>query len=146
MIKSIRHTGLVVANMERAIHFWCDILGFSIIKKMDEYGPHMDAILGLKDVYVTTTKISSPDSHVIELLYFHSHPDKNFWKGKVNSTGFTHIALTVEDLDMTCKKLLKEGVVFNAPPQFSPDGYAKVTYGQGPEGVLLELVEVLGNE
>ena len=143
MITEIRHTGLVVANMEGAIHFWCDVLGFSLIKKMDEHGPHMDAILGLKGVTVTTAKIASPDNNMIELLYFHSHPDKKYWEGRVNSTGFTHIALTVENLDKTCKKLLKEGVVFNAPPQFSPDGYAKVTYGQGPEGVLLELVEIL---
>jgi catechol 2,3-dioxygenase-like lactoylglutathione lyase family enzyme len=143
MIKAIRHTGLVVSNMEKAIHFWCDILGFSIIKQMDEYGPHIDAILGLKDVHLTTTKISSPDNNLVELLYFHSHPDKSCWEGSVNSTGFTHIALTVENLDMTCELLLKEGVVFNSAPQISPDGYAKVTYCQGPEGVLLELVEVL---
>jgi catechol 2,3-dioxygenase-like lactoylglutathione lyase family enzyme len=143
MIKSIRHTGLVVSDMKKAIHFWCDILGFSIVKQMEEYGPHMDSILGLEKVYVTTTKISSPDNNMIELLYFHSHPDKEYWNGKVNSTGFTHIALTVENLDLTCKLLLTEGVTFNAPPQLSPDGYAKVTYGQGPEGVLLELVEVL---
>ena len=143
MITTIRHTGLVVTNMERALHFWCDVLGFSLVKQMDEYGPHMDAILGLKDVRVTTAKIATPDNNQIELLYFHSHPDKLCWEGKVNSTGFTHIALTVDDLDKTCEKLLKEGVVFYAPPQFSPDGYAKVTYAQGPEGVLLELVEVL---
>lgn len=143
MIKAIRHTGLVVSNMEKAIHFWCDVLGFSIVKQMDEYGPHIDAILGLKDAYLTTTKISSQDNNLIELLYFHSHPDKSYWEGKAYSTGLTHIALTVENLDMTCELLLKEGVVFNSTPQISPDGYAKVTYCQGPEGVLLELVEVL---
>jgi catechol 2,3-dioxygenase-like lactoylglutathione lyase family enzyme len=143
MIKAIRHTGLVVADMEKAIYFWCNILGFSIVKQLQEHGPHMDALLGLEDVIVTTTKISSPDNSMIELLYFHSHPDKNYWEGNVISTGFTHIALTVEDLDRTCAMLLKEGVTFDSPPQFSPDGYAKVTYGKGPEGVLLELVEVL---
>ena len=143
MISAIRHTGLVVSNMERALHFWCDVLGFSLAKKMEEFGPHMDAILGLKDVRVTTAKLTAPDNNMIELLCFHSHPDKSCWEGKTNSIGFTHIALTVDDLDKTCEKLLSEGVIFHAPPQFSPDGYAKVTYGQGPEGVLLELVEVL---
>jgi hypothetical protein len=51
--------------------------------------------------------------------------------------------MTVEDLDASCEKLNREGVVFDAPPQLSPDGAVKVTYGKGPEGVLLELVEVL---
>ena len=35
------------------------------------------------------------------------------------------------------------GVVFNAPPQRSPDGGAKVTFCRDPEGNLLELVEVI---
>ena len=30
MIIDIRHVGLVVQNLEAAIEFWCDILGFKI--------------------------------------------------------------------------------------------------------------------
>jgi catechol 2,3-dioxygenase-like lactoylglutathione lyase family enzyme len=143
MITQIRHTGLVVANLECALEFWCDVLGFRVSKRMEESGPHIDAMLGLKEVRLTTAKLAAPDGSLIELLCFHSHPDQPNWKGAVYSTGFTHIALTVEDLDSTCQKLAEAGVTFYAPPQRSPDGYAKVTYGQGPEGVLLELVEML---
>ena len=143
MITKIRHAGLVVADLESALRFWCDILGFRISKKMEESGPHMDAMLGLKDVRVTTVKLAAPDGNLIELLHFHSHPDRPTWQGTPHSTGFTHIALAVEDLDVTCQRLTEAGVIFNAPPQLSPDGYAKVTYGKGPEGVLLELVEVV---
>lgn len=143
MITQIRHVGLVVADLERALNFWCNLLGFRITKRMDESGPHIDAMMGLKDVRVTTVKLAAPDGNLIELLHFNSHPDQPAWKGMPHSTGFTHIALTVDDLDATCQKLAEAGVTFNAPPQRSPDGYAKVTYGRGPEGVLLELVEVL---
>lgn len=143
MISAIRHTGLVVADLERALHFWCNALGFKAVKQMDESGPHIDAMMGLQDVRVTTAKLAAPDGNLIELLHFHSHPDRPQWDGKPYSTGFTHIALTVEDLDQLVTKLALEGVRFPAPPQFSPDGYAKVIYAQGPEGVLLELVEVL---
>lgn len=143
MIKAIRHTGLVVADLERALDFWRDVLGFKLVRQMEESGPHIDAMMGLKNVKLTTAKLSAPDSNLVELLHFHSHPDKPAWAGSPCSTGFTHIALTVDDLDATCAKLSKSGVSFSAPPQLSPDGYAKVTYGRGPEGVLLELVEVL---
>jgi catechol 2,3-dioxygenase-like lactoylglutathione lyase family enzyme len=143
MISAIRHTGLVVADMDQALHFWCEIMGFKIARKMHESGPHIDAMLGLKDVELTTAKLSAPDNNLLELLHFHSHPDRPRWEGNANSTGFTHIALTVDDLDALCKKLAGEGVTFNAPPQYSPDGYAKVVYARGPEGILLELVEVL---
>ena len=143
MISAIRHTGLVVADLERALHFWCDVLGFRVVRQMDESGPHIDAMMGLRDVRVTTAKLAAPDGNMIELLRFHSHPDQPRWNGTPHSTGFTHIALTVDDLDQLVSKLTQEGVRFPAPPQRSPDGYAKVIYAQGPEGVLLELVEVL---
>lgn len=143
MIKAIRHTGLVVADLEQALHFWCDVLGFTVAKRMEESGPHIDAMMGLSDVRLTTAKLAAPDGNLVELLHFHSHPDRPAWQGTPFSTGFTHIALTVSDLDAACRKLGDVGVSFAAPPQYSPDGYAKVSYGRGPEGVLLELVEVL---
>jgi catechol 2,3-dioxygenase-like lactoylglutathione lyase family enzyme len=143
MIAEIRHTGLVVADLDRALHFWRDLLGFRVVKQMEESGAHIDAMMGLKDVRVTTVKLAAPDNKLIELLRFHSHPDRPSWAGAPNSTGLTHIAMTVADLEGTCRKLADAGVKFFAPPQRSPDGSVKVTYCQGPEGVLLELVEVL---
>lgn len=143
MITEIRHTGLVVANLEDAIFFWRDLLGFRLEKQMEESGPHIDAMMGLKDVRLTTLKMAAPEGGTIELLHFYSHPDKSAWQGKPYSTGFTHIALTVVNLDDSYKKLITAGVKFPALPQYSKDGSVKVIYCQGPEGVLIELVEKL---
>ena len=143
MITQIRHTGLVVADLEGALRFWRDLLGFKVEKQMDESGPHIDAMMGLKDVRVTTVKMTAPEGGMIELLHFQSHPDRPAWLGQPYSTGFTHIAMTVGNLDVAYKKLADAGAVFPAPPQYSPDGTVKVIYCRGPEGVLLELVEML---
>lgn len=142
MISAIRHTGLVVADLDRSLHFWCDVLGFKVVKQMDESGGHIDAMMGLRDVHVTTAKLAAPDGNLIELLRFHSHPDQSTWNGTPYSTGFTHIALTVDNIEKLLSKLSHEGVSFAAAPQSSPDGYAKVCYVKGPEGILLELVEI----
>jgi catechol 2,3-dioxygenase-like lactoylglutathione lyase family enzyme len=143
MITAIRHTGLVVADLESALRFWCDLLGFQMHKRMNESGPHLDAMMGLRDVRVITAKLAAPDGNLLELLHFQSHPDAPAWTGKPCSTGFTHMAFTVPDVDAAYARLKAAGVIFHAPPQFSPDGYAKVCYCRGPEGVLIELVEVL---
>ena len=143
MIIEIRHIGLVVANLKEAIFFWRDLLGFRIEKQMEESGPQIDAMMGLKDVHLTTLKMVAPEGGMIELLHFHSHPDKAAWLGSPFSTGFTHIALTVTDLDDCYKKLNVAGVKFPALPQYSNDGTVKVIYCTGPEGVLIELVEKL---
>jgi catechol 2,3-dioxygenase-like lactoylglutathione lyase family enzyme len=143
MISAIRHTGLVVADLEGALHFWCDLLGFRVSRRMEESGPHIDAMMGLANVRVTTVKLAAPDNNLVELLHFHSHPDKPAWEGAPFSTGLTHIALTIDDLDAAVVRLSANGVTFPAAPQLSPDGYAKVIYARGPEGLLLELVEIL---
>ena len=143
MIAAIRHIGLVVSDLEKSLNFWCDTLGFVVSRQMEESGPHIDAMMGLKGVRVTTAKLSAPDGNLLELLFFHSHKDKPNWEGKPYSTGLTHIALTVQDLDETCLRLQHAGVTFPAEPQRSPDGVVKVIYATGPEGVLLELVEII---
>jgi len=143
MITAIRHVGLVVADLEKSLKFWCETMGFVISRQMEESGPHIDAMMGLKDVRVTTAKLAAPDGNLLELLYFHSHSDKQHWDGKPYSTGLTHIALTVKDLDETLRRLKLFGVPVTAVPQISPDGHVKGIYASGPEGVLLELVEVI---
>ena len=143
MITAIRHAGLVVADLEQSLKFWCDTMGFVVSRKMEESGPHIDAMMGLKDVRVTTAKLAAPDGNLLELLYFHSHPDKPRWEGKPYSTGFTHIAMTVKDLDQTLRLIKQFGASVPAEPQLSPDGQVKVIYATGPEGVLLELVEII---
>lgn len=143
MISAVRHVGIVVADLEAALHFWSDLLGFRVVRQMEESGPHIDAMMGLQDVRVTTVKMAAADGNLIELLHFHTHPDRPAWQGTPYSTGLTHIALTVGNLQAICEKLSAFGVTFNAPPQLSPDGSVLVTYARGPEGLLLELVEVL---
>ena len=51
--------------------------------------------------------------------------------------------MTPTQLFCLLKKLSKVGVTFPASPQTSPDGKVEVIYAKGPEGILLELVEVL---
>jgi glyoxylase I family protein len=143
MITAIRHAGLVVADLEQSLKFWCDAMGFVVSRQIEESGPHIDAMMGLKDVKVTTVKLAAPDGNLLELLCFHSHPDKPRWAGKPYSTGFTHIALTVKDMEETLHRLEQFGASIPAEPQLSPGGHVKVIYATGPEGVLLELVEVL---
>ena len=143
MITAIRHVGLVVDDLEQSLRFWCDSMGFVVSRQMEEFGPHIDAMMGLKDVRLTTAKLAAPDGNLLELLCFHSHPDKPRWAGKPYSTGFTHIALTVKDLDETLLRLEQFGASIPAEPQLSPDGEVKVIYATGLEGILLELVEVI---
>jgi len=142
MIKDIRHTGIVVINLEASLHFYCDLLGFQIVKQMEEAGDYIDNISSLRNVKVTTVKMTSPSGQMIELLKYNSHPTEQRTR-EICEIGISHIAFTVDDLDMKYERLKGKGIQFNSPPQLSPNGYAKVTFCRAPEGTLIELVEVL---
>ena len=143
MTINLRHIGIVVHNLDENIYFWTNIMGFKIEKQMKEIGENIDKITGLKNVKLTTIKLSDKQSNLIELLKFHSHPDKKQWPGKPYSTGITHIAFTVKDINSMIKQLNRRGYMNNLEPQISTDGKVKVLYAKGPEGLILELVEIL---
>ena len=143
MTVSIRHTGLVVSDLDSALKFWCEVFDFEIVTRMNEEGPFLDAMMGLEGVKVTTIKLNAPGGGMLELLNFQSHPDKKEWMGEPFSTGLTHIALTVIDVNSILMKMKSFGCEVKNNPQLSPDGKVKVVYTQGPEGVLLELVEIV---
>jgi catechol 2,3-dioxygenase-like lactoylglutathione lyase family enzyme len=143
MITQFRHTGIVVTDLDVSLRFYRDLLGFTVQRCMNEAGGFIDRMLALPDVKVTTCKLASPEGVLIELLQFQSHPQSPRADRSPCEIGPTHIALSVSDLDQAYRELTAAGVVFNAPPQLSPDGYAKVTFCKDPDGSLIELVEVL---
>lgn len=143
MIKSLRHVGIVVSNLDDALKFWCDTLGFRVQREMLETGTFIDALLGMSGVKVTTVKLAGPDENQEELLQFHSHKGSDVWQGTPWTTGLTHVAFTVSNLDDLYIRLVDAGVRFFAAPMVTPDGGAKVVYACGPEGLLLEFVEAL---
>src|SRR3989344_967420 len=142
MIKAIRHTGIVVSDLDKSLHFYRDLLGFEIVKDKLESGNYIDSVLSLKNASVRTIKMKAPDGNLIELLYFKSHPKKpeNTY---ITGLGCSHIAFTVDNVEKEYKRLLGEGIKFNSSPEASPDGYAKVVFCRDPKGAWIELVEVL---
>ena len=143
MIQKIRHTGIVVEDLEISMRFYRDWLGFEVSKQAEESGTFIDAILGLEAVTVTTVKMTAPDGQLIELLKFHTHP-KQHRSRSVCDIGIAHIAFTVSDVDCEYERLSRNGIPFFSRPQTSSDGFAKVAFCKAPEGTFVELVEELG--
>jgi catechol 2,3-dioxygenase-like lactoylglutathione lyase family enzyme len=142
--RAVRHAGIVVEDLDRALRFYRDLLGLRVVRTMEESGAYLDRMLGLTDARVTTVKLAADDGPMqVELLRFTSHVDGDVSKPPLYAVGPSHVAFTVGDLDRAYKELSEAGVPFNAPPQLSPDGYAKVTYCYDPDGTAVELVEVL---
>ena len=145
MTIALRHFGIVVADLERALEFYGGLLELKVIRRMDEHGAFIDRILGQNDIRVTTVKLGgSSGETLLELLQFHSPAvtGQNNRRG-LFSIGPTHLALTVSDLDALCERLRAAGTPFICEPQLSADGAAKVCFCADPEGNPIELVQLL---
>jgi catechol 2,3-dioxygenase-like lactoylglutathione lyase family enzyme len=144
MVIELRHAGIVVTDLERALGFYRDLLGLKIVRTMDESGPYLDNLLGLKDVRVTTVKLAPEGGGaLVELLFFQSPIANAQGKRGIYEIGPSHVAFTVQDLDGLFQRLSRAGVSFTTAPQISPDGLAKVAFCQDPDGSPIELVEML---
>lgn len=139
----IRHTGLVTTNLKKSLLFWTKYLKFKIHKEMDEEGELIDNIMLYKKVKLKTFKLKDKNDNLLELLYFKNRPKTRLIKIKPYTNGFTHISITVKNLDYLYKSLVKKKIVFNSKPKISSDGNVLMTYCKTPEGAYLELVEEL---
>jgi len=142
MIK-IRHTGIVTKNLKQSLNFWVKALGFKVKKTLNERGDLIDKIIGYKNVKVKTLKLADSYGNLIEILYFFNSPKLKKVSIKTYTNGYTHISLTVKNIQFIYKALKKKKIIFNSFPKESADGKVLMTYCKTPEGGFLELVEEL---
>ncbi len=140
MIKNIRHTGIVVKNLEESLRFY-QLLGFTIYQRAKESVDFISKISDKEGIVLNTVKLLAPNNSMMELLDYGK--DKMQTERTMFETGMAHIAFTVEDLEEVYNRLKEKGIYFNSSPQISPNRYAKVVFCRAPEGTFIELVEVL---
>ena len=142
-----RHVGLPVANLSASLRFYRDLLGFQVQSDEFEGGPFLSTILGIAGAKAHIVKLRVPVGDgtpwMVELLEYQTPATQKAQSLAINTVGHAHLALTVEDLEATHRRLVAAGVVFISPPATSPSGRAKVCFCQDPDGYHLELVEVL---
>ena len=144
MIKDVRHIGIVVYDMDISLKFYKDLLGLKIKSLAEEEGEFLDNMLAHKNVKNKVAKLYAGNGNaLVELIdskSFANKKNRNFF-----TIGASHFAFTVDNLQETYEYLLENGVKFTAPPQLTPDGYAKVTFCEDPDGTPIELVEVINS-
>ena len=142
-MKAVRHTGIVVTDMARSLEFYRDLLGLTLALDFEERGEYIDTLSNVSGIRLRMVKLRADDGGLVELLHYISHPMSRAKDNKLCEIGPTHMAFTVDSIDETYARLSGAGVKFNSTPIVSPDGKAKPTFCQDPDGTYLELVEKL---
>ena len=123
----ILHTMLRVANLERSIAFYTDILGMQLIRKRDnEAYRYTLAFVGYGD---------EQDSAVLELTY--NWDTDSYDMGNA----YGHIAIECSDIYSTCEAIKQQGGLISREPGPVKGGSTVIAFVKDPDGYSIELIE-----
>lgn len=122
------HSMIRVQNLEAALSFFCDKLGFKEVRRRDsEKGRFTLVFLAADEDFDSAKQKESP---VLELT--HNWDTEEYTGGR----NFGHLAYQVDNIYKTCATLVEKGVTINRPPR---DGY--MAFIKTPDGISIELLQ-----
>ncbi|MGA8165280.1 MAG: lactoylglutathione lyase [Waddliaceae bacterium] len=126
--RQLLHTMLRVADLDRSIAFYCDVLGMHVLRQSDfPLGRFTLVFIGY----------GPESSHtVLELTY--NWDQDNY----VHGEAFGHIAIAVDDIEKAVEAMKERGVtVTREPGPMKFGGRAVIAFIQDPDGYVIELIE-----
>ena len=138
----IHHTGLTVSNLDRSLAFWGDALGMQIVMQQDRNGGYFEEIVGEHGVDVRTAHLAFPGGGSrIELFEFRS-PRGGRVALRTADVGFSHVCVTLDDIEPVLARLLAAGGEAATPPidvDTGANAGGRGLYVRDPDGHVLEL-------
>jgi catechol 2,3-dioxygenase-like lactoylglutathione lyase family enzyme len=136
-----RHIGIVVNDLEKMIWFYRDFLKMEITYDKTEKGVFLNHILNSKKLSPRIVKLSVNNKTIVELLFFDR--GKKTKKKTLLNNGYTHFAITVENVDSLYQNFIENNLSIINKPAISQENNVKVFFGCDPENNLIEFVEIL---
>ena len=142
-IMATDHTGFTVANIERSLVFWQDVLGFELSHRAHHTGDLASKVTGVPGAEISIAVLKSP-GHRIELLEYHAPPDRKRADLKPCDVGSAHVALTVDNLEAVINAIAGSGWRSVGEPQVlktGPNAGKRVIYVRDPDGTTIEFMQ-----
>ena len=118
------HTCYRITDIDRSVSFY-EKLGFEEMARRPIRDEATNVFMGLPG-----------DGARLELTYNHGR-DEPYDVG----TGYGHIALTVDDLDVVLERLAGEGIRPERPPYTVREGGSRLCFVRDPDDYRIELLE-----
>lgn len=138
------HTGFTVANIERSLAFWRDILGFELSHRAHHTGDLASEVTGVPGAEISIAVLKAP-GHKIELLEYLAPPNRAQIDSRPCDVGSAHVALTVDNLDAILSTIAASGWSPVGHPQTlktGPNAGKRVVYVHDPDGTTIEFMQL----
>ena len=137
------HTGFTVANLERSLAFWRDVLGFELSHRPHHTGDLAAEVTGVPGAEISIAVLKGY-GHKIELLEYLAPPDRKRVTPRPCDVGSVHVAFTVADLDAVLSAIAASGWKAAGEPQTlkaGPNAGKRVVYVRDPDGTTIEFMQ-----
>jgi len=143
-ITKAHHMGLQVADLDRSVAFYRDILGFEIAFAWNPQAPYIRELVGYPDADIHAAILRLPGSDVFLELLEYRNVERSPVDTRTANPGTAHIAFFVDDLDALYAALTARGVrSVSAPvtPTIGPNEGGRAVYLIDPDGIRVELIQ-----
>jgi catechol 2,3-dioxygenase-like lactoylglutathione lyase family enzyme len=145
-MRAIDHVGLTVADLDRALEFWCGRLGLRLLDRVTESGPDIASLIGVDSAELEIADLDGGDGRIIELIRY-IRPTGRPIRARSSDPGSAHIAVRVDDLDAALARVrgsqgrqISRRPVLLSDPGGPWDGVT-CCYIADPDGNILELIQ-----
>lgn len=145
----IWHFSFTVSDLEAAIAFYRDLLGFELVHRQTQDNDYTRRLVGYPDAVLEVAQLAAPgqprglSTHDLELVRYIA-PDGRPLAREIRDPGQAHIAIAVDDADATYQRLIAAGIRFVTAPNEITAGVnrgGKACYFFGPDDIVHELLE-----
>ena len=144
-VTGIHHTSRSVADMDRSLGFYRDLLGMEVLLDTEMEGEMLEREVALPGARLRLVELGSERRTMLELLQYYAPQPEDRSDVRPCDAGAHHFALTVEDITSAYEHLHGAGVEFTCPPQEVDAGYFaghRTAYCYDPDGLIVELWQV----
>jgi len=139
MIESLEHVALSVADLNRSIAFYGDVMGLKVIRII-ECSPKMPLgdVTGMPGCIARIAHLQSGQNMLELFEYRHPRGKKIPDDHKQADQGLIHLGFTSTDVQADYERLKKQGVIFFSEPiEFRSNVW--IVYFHGPDNEVCEL-------
>lgn len=139
MITGIHHASISVSDMDKALSFYRDTLGLTLLFTKEAEGEETSRRVGVKGAKMEIAMLQAGNDQ-IELIQYVAPVGRPY--DRLNcDVGTMHVAFRVSNMRVLYDELLKKGIKFNTPPS-EPRAMkgSLIVYFNDPDGAQLELV------
>jgi lactoylglutathione lyase len=147
-VVSLHHTGYTVADLERSLHFYRDLLGCEVVARQEKQGGYLAEIVGYPDAHVRMAHLRAPESgHIIELFEYLAPASQSPTRSRLEpcDVGTAHMCFLVADLQAIHERLIAAGIEFVSGPVEIDTGIntgGRALYLRDPDGIPMELFQL----